>query len=59
MEYKEIALLLTLKAIETGLITKQDYKSIDSSMPIETANQLVAKQVSDFYENILKRLNNR
>ena len=59
MEHKEIALQLTLKAIETGLITKQDYKSIDSSMPIETANQLVAKQVSDLYENILKRLNNR
>ncbi len=56
MEHKEIALQLTLKAIETGLITKQDY---NSSMPIETANQLAAKQVSDFYENILKRLNNR
>lgn len=57
MNHAEIALQLTLKAMEHGLIARKDFKLFDDADPIGSANRDVAKQVSDFYEYTLKRLN--
>lgn len=57
MNNPEIALQLTLKALEQGMIIKKDNSLFDGNDPIEDANQHFAKQVSDFYEYTLKRLN--
>lgn len=58
MEKSEIALQLTLKAMEQGLIVGKTFQAFDSEDPIEAANQYTAKQVNDFYRETYKRLLN-
>lgn len=58
MEKSEIALNLTMKAMELGLIGMKDMRSFDAEDPIEAANQYAAKQVNDFYRETYKRLLN-
>lgn len=53
----DIALQITLKAIETGYIIRKGDSVCDGQDPVEAANQFSAKQISDFYLEILRRLN--
>lgn len=58
---QEIALQLTLKAIDAGLIEhkipfSKEGKADDPSAGVTKFNEYVAKQISDFYNNILKSI---
>ena len=57
MNNTEIALQLTLKAMEESYITRKSENFCDGPDPIETANQFSAKQICDFYAKTLRRLN--
>ena len=59
MDKSEIALQLTLKAMEQGFILKKDFRTFEGDDPIEEANRYTAKQVNDFYQETLNRLLNR
>lgn len=58
MNHKEIALQLTIKAMELGLIKTKPEKFFSGDDAWEEANQFAAKQVNDFYAETLRRLNN-
>lgn len=59
MDHKEIAMHLTMKAMETGLIPKKyegDCKQQEREVEIA---QCSAKLVNDFFQETLNRLNNK
>ena len=56
MDHKEIALQLTIKAMEFGLIQAKPLSNF-SGDAWEAANQFATKQVNDFYQETLRRLN--
>ena len=58
MNHKEIALQLTIKAMEFGLIKTKPENFFSGDDTWEQANQFAAKQVNDFYSETLRRLNN-
>lgn len=58
MDHKEIALRLTVKAMEFGLIKAKPENFFSGDDTWEEANQFAAKQVNDFYQETLQRLNN-
>lgn len=55
MDSKEIALQLTLKAIETKHVHLHLYKEADNERA-EKANEFNAIQISKFYNDILNRI---
>jgi hypothetical protein len=57
MENKEIALHLTLKAMEAGLISVKPSNHIRGDDPYEESTQHAIKQVSDFYRSMLEVIN--
>lgn len=56
MDHKDVALQLTLKALETGYIPKKDWKICDGEDPMKAATEYTANQISDFYQTIYDRL---
>ena len=52
----EIALQITLKAMEEGYIVRKGENFCTGPDPIETANQFAAKQICDFYVETIRRL---
>lgn len=56
MYHKEIAMQLTIKALESGYIPKKDWKTFEGEDPIEAATNYAANQISDFYKTIYDRL---
>lgn len=52
----EIALQITLKAMEEGYITQKSENFCSGPDPIETANEFAVKQICDFYTETLRRL---
>ena len=57
MDHKEIALQLTIKAMEFGLLQAKPENHFEGTNSYEEANQFAAKQVNDFYQETLRRLN--
>lgn len=57
MNTSDIAFQLTLKAIENGMINTKSTNLSESNDPIEDVNRYNAKQLSGFYEEVLKHLN--
>lgn len=57
MNNTEIALQLTLKAMEERYITRKSENFCNGPDPIEASNQFSAKQICDFYVETLHRLN--
>ena len=57
MNNNEIALQITLKAIEEGYITQKSENLCEGPDPIESANKFSVKQICDFYAETLRRLN--
>lgn len=53
----DIALQITLKAMEEGYITRKSENFCSGPDPIESANQFSVKQICDFYTETLRRLN--
>ena len=58
MTADEIALQITLKAMEHGLICQKPVNMFDGKDPWEAANQYTVKQVNDFYHETKRRLLN-
>lgn len=58
MQNSEIALQLTLKAMELGLIRAKPENFFSGDNPWEEANEFAAKQVNDFYQETMRRLLN-
>ena len=58
MNNSEIALQLTLKAMEEKLLLAKPISLCESAEPFEEANQFIAKQVNEFYSSVLNHLNN-
>lgn len=59
MEHKEIALQLTLKAMETGLIPKKDQRKFQLDYAEEEVAKVSAQMVNDFFQETLNRLNGK
>ena len=57
MNNSDIALQITLKALEDGYIARKSDTVCEGPDPVETANRFAAKQISDFYIEVLRRLN--
>lgn len=53
----EIALQITLKAMEEKYILRKSENFCSGADPIETANEFAVKQICDFYTETLRRLN--
>lgn len=58
MDGKEIALQLTLKALDKGNIKFYPYGAEEKNA-IMDVNSFNAQQVCDFYNNVLNRLNSQ
>lgn len=58
MDHKEIALQLTMKAMELGMIKCKPENFFSGEDPYEEANKFASKQINDFYQETLQRLNN-
>lgn len=58
MQNSEIALQLTLKAMELGLIRVKPENYFEGDNPWEEANKFAVKQVNDFYQETMRRLLN-
>ena len=58
MQNSEVALQLTLKAMELGLIRTKPENFFEGDNPWEAANEFAAKQVNDFYRETMRRLIN-
>jgi len=56
MNYDEIALQLTLKAMEQGFIQCKPANICKGPDLYEEANQHAVKQINDFYQETLRRL---
>lgn len=56
MDKAEIALHLTSKAMELGLIRVKPENFFEGENSFEEANKFAAKQVNDFYHETLQRL---
>ncbi len=56
MDKNEIALELTLCAIQNNIISKR-YKQSNTDEGVEQDNEYAAKQVADFYNNLLNNIN--
>ncbi len=54
--FKEVALQLTLEAIKQGKIEFTHTSPNTTDDRRETANQFNAKQISDFYNNIINAI---
>lgn len=57
MDHKEIAMQLTLKAMEVGYIPKKDIGFNDADDPYSDCTMSAAKNVNDFFQATLRRLN--
>ncbi len=57
MDHKEIALQLTLKAIECKLIQAKSLAYNTAEDPTNDCAMSAAKDVNDFYQETLRRLN--
>lgn len=58
MDHKEIAMHLTLKAMEIGYIPKKDIAYNGAEDPYGDCTMCAAKNVNDFFQETLRRLNN-
>ncbi len=58
MTADEIALQLTMKAMEHGLFFQKPLNMFAGDNPWEAANQYTVKQVNDFYQETKRRLLN-
>lgn len=56
MQNSEIALQLTLKAMDIGLIKVKPENFFEGDSSWELANTFAAKQVNDFYQETMRRL---
>lgn len=56
MPKSEIALQLTLKAMELGYIEKKSWKTFDGQDPLQASAEYAAKQISEFYQAIYSQL---
>lgn len=57
MENKEMALQLTLKAMETGIISVKPHNHCTGDDPHGESTQHAIKRVSDFYRSMLQAIN--
>lgn len=56
MEKSEIALQLTLKAMELGYIEKRSWTTFESQDQFQASTEYAAKQISEFYQAIYSQL---
>ena len=56
MKNDEIALQLTLKAMELGIIKVKPENFFEGENSWEAANKYAAKQINDFYQETMRRL---
>lgn len=58
MSNEEIALQLTLKAIDAGFIITKNVTSFCNDEELEDENKYNAKQVNDFFDSVLRNVRN-
>lgn len=58
MTNSEIAMQLTLKALEEGYIPKKSLNHFEVEDPFAEATKYAAAQVSDFYQRVFDALGN-